>query len=86
MVQLRYLEQYLDVIHERDPHESLLLAGHSAGGVLGLLYMVTHPDKPVGALITFASPPWVRKALKSAPWEPRDGTIRFFELLLPTPT
>ena len=56
MVQLRYLEHYLDVIHERYPHESLLLAGHSAGGVLGRLYMVTHPDRPVGALITFASP------------------------------
>jgi triacylglycerol lipase len=56
MVQLRYLEQYLDVIHELYPHESLLLAGHSAGGVLGRLYIVTHPDKPVGALITFASP------------------------------
>lgn len=56
MVQLRYLEQYLDAIREFYPHESLLLAGHSAGGVLGRLYMVTHPDQPIGALITFASP------------------------------
>jgi triacylglycerol lipase len=56
MVQLRYLEQYLDAVGEFYQNESLLLAGHSAGGVLGRLYMVTHPDKPVAALITFASP------------------------------
>jgi pimeloyl-ACP methyl ester carboxylesterase len=56
MMQLRYLESYLDVIHQLYQNESLLLAGHSAGGVLGRLYMVTHPDKPVGALITFVSP------------------------------
>ena len=56
MVQLRYLEQYLDVIQKLYPNESLILAGHSAGGVLGRLYMVEHPDTPIGALITFASP------------------------------
>jgi pimeloyl-ACP methyl ester carboxylesterase len=56
MVQLRYLEQYVDAIGDFYPRESLLLAGHSAGGVLGRLYMVKHPDRPVGALITFASP------------------------------
>ena len=56
MVQLRYLEQYLDVIVNLHPNESLILAGHSAGGVLGRLYMVEHPDIPVAALITFASP------------------------------
>ena len=56
MMQHRYLEQYLDVIRNLYPHESLLLVGHSAGGVLGRLYMVTHPDKPVGVLITIASP------------------------------
>ena len=56
MVQLRYMEQYLDVIRNRHPNESLILSGHSAGGVLGRLYMVVHPDIPVGLLITFASP------------------------------
>lgn len=56
MVQLRYLEQYIDVIQNVHPYQSLILAGHSAGGVLGRLYMVQHPDTPVGALITFASP------------------------------
>jgi len=56
MVQLGYLEQYLDVIRNLYPNESLILSGHSAGGVLGRLYMVRHPDIPVGALITFASP------------------------------
>jgi triacylglycerol lipase len=56
MIQLRYLEQYLNFIYGLYPYESLLMAGHSAGGVLGRLYMVTHPDKSVGALISFASP------------------------------
>jgi pimeloyl-ACP methyl ester carboxylesterase len=56
LAQLRYLEQYLDVIQRLYPYETLILAGHSAGGVLGRLYMVEHPDAPVGALITFASP------------------------------
>ncbi len=56
MLQLRHLEQYLDMILQLYPYDSLILAGHSAGGVLGRLYMVQHPDKPVGALITFASP------------------------------
>ena len=56
MVQLRYLEQYLAVILNLHPYESLILVGHSAGGVLGRLYMVEHPDTAVGALITFASP------------------------------
>jgi pimeloyl-ACP methyl ester carboxylesterase len=56
MVQLGYLEQYLGVIQDLYPNESLILSGHSAGGVLGRLYMVRHPDIPVGALITFASP------------------------------
>lgn len=56
MVQLGYLEQYMDVIRKRHPYESLILAGHSAGGVLGRLYMVQHPDVPIGALVTFASP------------------------------
>ena len=56
MVQLRYLEHYLEFILNLHPYESLILVGHSAGGVLGRLYLVEHPDSPVGALITFASP------------------------------
>jgi triacylglycerol lipase len=56
MVQLRYMEQYLEIVQKLYPGESLFLSGHSAGGVLGRLYMVEHPDIPVGALITFASP------------------------------
>lgn len=56
MVQLGYLERYLDYIQEQHPYESLILSGHSAGGVLARLYMVRHPDTPIGALITFASP------------------------------
>jgi triacylglycerol lipase len=56
MVQLRNLEQYLEVIRGQYPDESLILAGHSAGGVLARLYMVQNPDSRVDALITFASP------------------------------
>jgi len=56
MIQLRYMEQYLDIVQKLHPKESLFLSGHSAGGVLGRLYMVQHPNVPVGALITFASP------------------------------
>jgi triacylglycerol lipase len=56
MVQLRYMEQYLEVVRKLYPGESLFLSGHSAGGVLGRLYMVEHPDIPISALITFASP------------------------------
>ncbi|MEN8801768.1 MAG: alpha/beta fold hydrolase [Thiogranum sp.] len=56
MVQLRYLERYLGVVLNLHPYDSLILVGHSAGGVLGRLYMVEHPDTPVAALITFASP------------------------------
>jgi triacylglycerol lipase len=50
------MEQYLEVVQKLYPSESLFLCGHSAGGVLGRLYMVEHPDIPIGALITFASP------------------------------
>mgnify|MGYP001820675251 CR=1 FL=1 len=56
MVQLRYLEKYLDFVQKQHPYESLILSGHSAGGVLARLYMVKHPDVSIGALITFASP------------------------------
>ncbi len=56
MAQLRQLEPMMAYVRSRHAHESLLLAGHSAGGVLGRLYMVHHPDVAISALITFASP------------------------------
>ncbi len=54
--QLPYLEGFMDFVRERHPRETLVLAGHSAGGVLARLYMVRHPEAGVDALITFASP------------------------------
>jgi len=57
---LLYQEQQvstmLELLQRRNPGESLILVGHSAGGVLGRLYMVRHPDSPVTALISIASP------------------------------
>lgn len=56
---LRQLEQlavHIGKVRAVRPGESLILVGHSAGGVLGRLYMVQHPHEPISALITFASP------------------------------
>ncbi len=56
LAQLRQLEPLLAWVRARHPGETLVLAGHSAGGVLARLYMVQHPDSGVDALITVASP------------------------------
>ncbi|MCB1860034.1 MAG: hypothetical protein KDI63_17320 [Gammaproteobacteria bacterium] len=56
MHQLAQLQEYMAQIRNDYPEESLILAGHSAGGVLGRLYMVQNPTSGVAALITFASP------------------------------
>lgn len=50
------LSAVLQLVQRRFPEEHMVLVGHSAGGVLGRLYMVRHPDTPVRALITIASP------------------------------
>ncbi len=55
-IQANYLAGYLDYVRHRYPGTALLLAGHSAGGVVARLYMVQHPDVAVAALITIASP------------------------------
>jgi triacylglycerol lipase len=56
LAQANILGQYMTTITGQYPGETLILAGHSAGGVLGRLYMVQHPDSGVDALITIASP------------------------------
>lgn len=56
MYQLAQLKGYIDYIRTAHPGESLTLVGHSAGGVLGRLYMVQNPDSGVSALISIASP------------------------------
>ncbi|MCB1867224.1 MAG: alpha/beta hydrolase [Gammaproteobacteria bacterium] len=54
--QLEQLKQHIDKVNSARPGESLILVGHSAGGVLGRLFMVQYPQESVSALITFASP------------------------------
>ena len=54
--QLEELSSHLQRITEGREGETLILVGHSAGGVLGRLYMVKHPGSDVAALITFSSP------------------------------
>lgn len=56
MVQLAQLEAEVRPLFIACPNERLIIAGHSAGGVLGRLFVVRHPETPVDALITFASP------------------------------
>jgi pimeloyl-ACP methyl ester carboxylesterase len=56
MYQLKQLERYLDYLRRRHPGSAQILIGHSAGGVLGRLYMVRHPKAEVAGLITIASP------------------------------
>lgn len=54
--QAAWLDLYVGFVREKYPEESLILVGHSAGGVLARLYMVQHPKAGVDALITIASP------------------------------
>lgn len=56
MYQEQQLGAYLSALAQRHRDEPIILAGHSAGGVLGRLYLVRHPETPVTALITIASP------------------------------
>lgn len=56
LVQANYLQQYLDFLRQRYPNESIILVGHSAGGVIARLYMVQHPKSGVDMLVTIASP------------------------------
>ncbi len=54
--QLVQLKVAIGRIKRTHAEERLIFAAHSAGGVLGRLYMVQHPDIKVAALITFATP------------------------------
>jgi pimeloyl-ACP methyl ester carboxylesterase len=54
--QLAQLEQQIALLRRVRPDDNLILVGHSAGGVLGRLFMVRNPEVPVSVLITFASP------------------------------
>jgi len=56
LYQEQQLSAILELLKRRHPGESMILVGHSAGGVLGRLYMVRHPDASVRALVSVASP------------------------------
>jgi len=55
-IQTRQLSFYLHWLQQRHPDNSMILIGHSAGGVVARLSMIFHPDIPVKGLITIASP------------------------------
>lgn len=54
-VQAQYLDFYLRYLQQKHPDNSLILVGHSAGGVVARLVMV-RSGIPVKGLITIASP------------------------------
>ncbi len=54
-VQAQYLDFYLRYLQQKHPDNSLILVGHSAGGVVARLVMV-RSGIPIKGLITIASP------------------------------
>ncbi len=55
-LQADVLHAMLRTLAAQRPDERLILAGHSAGGVVARLVMVRHQDLPVRGLISIASP------------------------------
>ncbi len=55
VVQAQYLDVYLRDIKAKHPQNSLILVGHSAGGLVARLVMVKS-DIPIQGLITISSP------------------------------
>lgn len=55
-IQAAHLFAELQFIHQRHPDEAILLAGHSAGGIVARLVAVRASNLPVKALVTIASP------------------------------
>lgn len=55
-LQANMLSGYISWIAQRHPKEPIILAGHSAGGVVGRFAMVTSARGKVAGLITIASP------------------------------
>jgi triacylglycerol lipase len=56
LLQARELARYVDLVRQRHPDESLVLVGHSAGGVVARLYAVENPQTRLAAVVTVASP------------------------------
>ncbi len=55
-VQARVLARLLDALRQRYPHERLVLAGHSAGGVVARMLVTGQNPYAVDTLVTIASP------------------------------
>ncbi|MEZ5672441.1 MAG: alpha/beta hydrolase [Thiotrichaceae bacterium] len=55
-VQTQQLSFYLHWLQQRYPDNTMILVGHSAGGVVARLSMLLHPELPINGLITIASP------------------------------
>lgn len=56
IVQTEILNEILDQVQQRHPDEPLILAGHSAGGLIARSALVKRSRKNVKGLITIASP------------------------------
>ena len=56
MVQADVLKAIIDQIDQVHPGETLILVGHSAGGIVARMVLIRHQLKNVKALITIASP------------------------------
>jgi len=55
-IQADLLNLMLDTIRERHENESIIIAAHSAGGVVSRMNLITGNNKNIAALITIASP------------------------------
>ena len=56
MVQADVLKSIFDTLRQQHPDEQVILVGHSAGGVVGRMFLVRHRPENVKGLITIASP------------------------------
>lgn len=55
-LQAEALAAYVAHIRARRPNERVFIVGHSAGGVVGRLFMVRQPQSGIAGLVTIASP------------------------------
>ena len=56
MIQADVLKVIIDQVDQLHPDETLILVGHSAGGIVARMVLIRHQLKNVKALITIASP------------------------------
>ncbi len=56
MIQSDVLKNIIDIVQQQHPDKKLILAGHSAGGVVARMALIRHKLNNVSALITIATP------------------------------